>query len=61
MNRLNVNDRVKIWGNIFKEDQLLLMKKSEDVIQVSLYEGSHGGGECNEEISLNVTIFEWNM
>ena len=61
INKLNLNDRVKILGNIFKEDQLFLMKNSEVLIQASLFEGGPGGGSSYEAMSLNVPIFASNI
>ena len=57
INKFELNDRIKILGNILKNDQLFLMKNSEALIQASLFEGGPGGGSAYEAMSLNVPIF----
>ena len=59
--KLELNDRIKILGNIFKNDQLFLMKNSEALIQASLFEGGPGGGSSYEAMSLNIPIFASNI
>ncbi len=61
INKFELNDRIKILGNILKNDQLFLMKNSEALIQASLFEGGPGGGSAYEAMSLNVPIFASNI
>ena len=61
INKFELNDRIKILGNILKNDQLFLMKNSEALIQASLFEGGPGGGSAYEAMSLNVPIFVSNI
>ena len=51
---LGISDRVHFLGYIPKIDQILLMKESIAVIQPTLYEGSPGGGEVEDAVSLGV-------
>ena len=56
LNELNktigISDYVHFLGYIPKIDQILLMKESAAVIQPTLYEGSPGGGEIEDAVSL---------
>ena len=49
---LGVKENVHFLGYIPKIDQILLMKESIAVIQPTLYEGSPGGGEIEDAVSL---------
>ena len=51
---LGVDGYVHFLGYISKIDQILLMKESIAVIQPTLYEGSPGGGEIEDAVSLGV-------
>lgn len=58
LNTLNeesgIGEYVHFLGYIPKIDQILLMKESIAVIQPTLYEGSPGGGEIEDAVSLGV-------
>ena len=49
---LGIYDRVHFLGYIPKIDQIQLMKECIAVIQPTLYEGSPGGGEIEDAVSL---------
>ena len=49
---LGVKENIHFLGYIPKIDQILLMKESIAVIQPTLYEGSPGGGEIEDSVSL---------
>ena len=49
---LGISEYVHFLGYIPKIDQILLMKESVAVIQPTLYEGSPGGGEIEDAVSL---------
>ena len=49
---LGISDYVHFLGYIPKIDQILLMKESLAVLQPTLYEGSPGGGEIEDAVSL---------
>lgn len=51
---LGIDGYVHFLGYIPKIDQILLMKESIAVIQPTLYEGSPGGGEIEDAVSLGV-------
>ncbi len=51
---LGIGDHVHFLGYIPKADQILLMKHSIGVIQPTLYEGSPGGGEIEDAVSLGI-------
>ena len=49
---LGISEYVHFLGYIPKIDQILLMKESVGVLQPTLYEGSPGGGEIEDAVSL---------
>lgn len=51
-NKLGVSETVHFLGYIPKIDQISLMKECIAVIQPTLYEGSPGGGEIEDAVSL---------
>ena len=61
INKFKLNNRIKILGNIIKNDQIYLMRNSVALIQASLFEGGPGGGSSYEAVSLNVPIFASNI
>jgi glycosyltransferase involved in cell wall biosynthesis len=52
LNKLDLENDVRILGHIPKSDQIALLKRSISVIQATLFEGGPGGGASYDAISL---------
>jgi len=54
-------ERVKLLGHIPKRDQIEIMKRSQAVIQPSLFEGGPGGGCTYDAVSIGVPVIVSNI